>query len=322
MSTEKKPQEAEKTNLHPRNKHRKRYDFKVLKENCPDIKKFIKITKHGDESIDFFNSDAVRMLNKALLKYFYGIDNWDIPKNYLIPPIPGRADYIHHIADLLASSNNGKIPKGSKINCLDIGVGANCIYPIIGNTEYGWSFVGSDIDIVSIESANKIVNSSKALTGNIELRLQSSNKSYFNTIIHKDEFIDISICNPPFHSSLEDMQSGNIRKLNKLKHKRNRKVHLNFGGQSNELWCVGGEAAFVGDMIIESKQFAKSCLWFTTLVSKESNLKGIYASLKYVKAMEVKTIAMAQGNKSSRIVAWTFLDENQRKKWAKIKWKE
>ncbi len=322
MLPNKKQHPDQKINLHPRNKHRERYNFKQLMETCPELATFVRPNKFNDLSVDFSNPKAVKTLNKALLKHFYSIEHWDIPEGYLTPPIPGRADYIHYIADLLADSNNGEIPKGEKIRSLDIGVGANCIYPIIGNREYGWSFVGSDTDASSLASANKIVNSSKALTGNIELRLQSSTKSYFNTIIHKDEFIDISICNPPFHSSLEDMQSGNIRKLNKLKHKRNRKVHLNFGGQSNELWCVGGEAAFVGDMIIESKQFAKSCLWFTTLVSKESNLKGIYASLKYVKAMEVKTIAMAQGNKSSRIVAWTFLDENQRKKWAKIKWKE
>jgi 23S rRNA (adenine1618-N6)-methyltransferase len=75
----------------------------------------------------------------------------------LRPPIPGRADYIHYIADLLAENNGGKIPKGKQIKCLNIGVGANCIYPIIGNQEYGGSFVGADVDPVSIASANKII---------------------------------------------------------------------------------------------------------------------------------------------------------------------
>jgi 23S rRNA (adenine1618-N6)-methyltransferase len=47
-----------------------------------------------------------------------------------VPPIPGRADYIHYIADLLATTNSG-IPKETEYKDWDIGVGANCIYPII-----------------------------------------------------------------------------------------------------------------------------------------------------------------------------------------------
>ena len=59
------------------------------------------------------------MLNRALLKADYGIDFWDIPPNYLCPPIPGRVDYIHHLADLLARSNNNEIPRGPQIKALD-----------------------------------------------------------------------------------------------------------------------------------------------------------------------------------------------------------
>ena len=170
MLITKKEHPKEKSSLHPRNKHRERYDFKQLIDSCPELGQFVKLNNYKDESIDFFNPEAVKMLNKALLKHYYGIDNWDIPKNYLCPPIPGRADYIHHIADLLGSNNSefqrNKIPTGNKIKCLDIGVGANCVYPIIGNKEYGWSFVGTDIDPVSIESANKIIEMNPFLKGN------------------------------------------------------------------------------------------------------------------------------------------------------------
>ena len=159
----------EKSKLHPRNKHRERYDFKLLINSCPELAQYVRLNAYDDESIDFFNPDAVKMLNKALLKQSYGIDYWDIPQNYLCPPIPGRADYIHHIADLLANNNKGIIPKGNKIKCIDIGVGANCVYPIIGNKDYGWSFVGSDIDKVSIASANNIIDKNPYLKDNIEI---------------------------------------------------------------------------------------------------------------------------------------------------------
>jgi 23S rRNA (adenine1618-N6)-methyltransferase len=310
----KKEHPKEKSKLHPRNKHRERYEFKQLIGSCPELAPFVSRNVYDDESIDFFNPEAVKMLNKALLKYFYHIDNWDIPQNYLCPPIPGRADYIHYCADLLSECNNGKIPTGNKIKCIDIGVGANCIYPIIGNREYGWSFAGSDIDYMAIESAMKIIEANPLLKWAIELRSQHNSKDIFYGIIQKDEYFDLSVCNPPFHSSLAKAQMGTLRKLSNLKGKKITKPALNFGGQSNELWCEGGELRFVRDMIQQSKQFATSCLWFTTLISKEANLKEVYSYLKKVEAVDVRTIPMGQGNKTSRIVAWTFLSQKQQQR--------
>ncbi|RLD82508.1 MAG: 23S rRNA (adenine(1618)-N(6))-methyltransferase RlmF, partial [Bacteroidetes bacterium] len=261
MNHKKREQPKEKTSLHPRNKNRERYNFKELIDCCPELAQFVKQNIYNDESIDFANPKAVKELNKALLHYHYSISFWDVPQNYLIPPIPGRADYIHHIADLLRQNNYGKIPTGSKIKCLDIGVGANCIYPIIGNKEYGWSFIGSDIDTVSIESANKIIELNPSLKGKIECRLQNNPKDFFYGIIPKDEFIDLSICNPPFHASAEEAQSANLRKLSNLNQKKVSKANMNFGGQYNELCYEGGEERFVGNMIRQSKKFASSCFW-------------------------------------------------------------
>jgi 23S rRNA (adenine1618-N6)-methyltransferase len=320
MIQNKREHPKEKSRLHPRNKHRERYDFKQLIESCPDLAQYVTLNIYQDESIDFFNPDAVKMLNKALLKNHYGIENWDIPENYLCPPIPGRADYIHHVADLLADFNNKKIPIGNKIKCLDIGLGANCVYPIIGNKEYGWSFVGSDIDPIAIESANKIIESNASLNGTIEIRLQPNPKNIFEGIIKKDEVFDLTICNPPFHASLAEAQSGTIRKLKNLKHRKTPKPVLNFGGQNAELYCEGGEERFIGDMINQSEEFAKSCFWFSTMVSKQSHLKNIYMELEMVGAAVVKTIPMGQGNKASRIVAWTYLKKEERDNWIITRW--
>lgn len=319
MLPEKREHPKEKSRLHPRNKHRERYDFKQLIESCPELARFVKVNVYEDESIDFFNPDAVKMLNKALLKHFYNISYWGIPENYLCPPIPGRADYIHTIADLLASKNNGKIPTGETIKCLDIGVGANCVYPVIGNKEYGWSFIGSEIDPVAIESANKIIELNPGLKGKIEIRLQRNSSDIFCGILNKDEFIDLTICNPPFHASLAEARSGTLRKLSNLNKKRITKPILNFAGQNNELWCEGGEERFIRNMINQSRQFSTSCFWFSTLVSKESNLKSVYESLRKDEVFETQTMPMGQGNKTTRIVAWTFLNREQQNKWKEPK---
>ncbi len=310
----------EKSNLHPRNRHRFRYNFDLLCQSTPELNAFVSLNAFNSKSIDFSDAAAVKMLNKALLKYFYGISNWDIPLNYLCPPIPGRADYIHYMADLLSSSNNGIIPKGNLINILDIGIGANCVYPIIGNKEYGWHFIGSDIDSVAIKSSINIIAANESLKDVVECRLQKDYSAIYRNVIKADECFDFSICNPPFHSSLSEAKAGNERKRKNLGILKNTKTDFNFGGQNNELCCEGGEVAFVGKMIEQSALLPSQCFWFSTLISKKDNLPKVYNLLNKVKALDVKTINMAQGQKVSRIVAWTFLNKKQQKDWREKRW--
>lgn len=320
MASKKREHPKVKSSLHPRNKHRQRYDFKQLITSAPELAPFVRRNDYGDESINFFDPEAVKQLNTALLKHFYEIKQWDIPQGYLCPPIPGRADYLHHIADLLASQAGNNIPRGEKVRCFDIGMGANCIYPIIGHQEYGWSFIGSDIDPVAVAAAQKTVDGHEALKGKIALRLQTRPQQLFTGILQAEDIIDVSICNPPFHASLEEARAGSRRKVSNLKHRKVTKPVLNFGGQHKELWCEGGEVRFVGNMIAQSKSFANNCFWFSSLISKKANLEKIYRSLEKAKPTEVKTIEMGQGNKISRIVAWTFLTAEQREKWVELRW--
>ena len=315
--------ENSKLKLHLRNKHRARYDFETLKRANPALVTHVKLNAHGDNSIDFSNPQAVKALNQALLKQFYDVSVWDIPTQFLCPPIPGRADYLHYLADLLSEVNAGQIPHGECIRVLDIGVGANMIYPLIGHREYGWHFVGADIEAKALQNAQQIIDAN-ALSNAIALRLQRMPSAIFNGMIQKNEAFALTMCNPPFHGSLAEAQAGSQRKWQGLgksaptgkraEHKKH--AVLNFGGQSTELYCEGGEEAFVTTMIQESKQYATQCLWFTTLISKAANLPSVYRALKNVNALDVRTIEMAQGQKQSRIVAWSFLNKSQQRAWA------
>ena len=318
----KKDHPKEKTRLHPRNKHRERYDFPVLMEACPELAPFVSLNRFGDASIDFFDPTAVKMLNKALLKFYYNIENWTIPADYLCPPIPGRADYLHHIADLLCTKNFGKIPVGKDISVLDIGIGANGVYPLIGTNLYNWSFVGSDIDPIAMESVRGILKSNPHLIDSIELRFQENPSNIFRGIIQKEELFDLTICNPPFHASQQIAEAGTRRKIANLTGKKKEVPTLNFGGQHNELWCEGGEIAFVSNIARQSKEFANACFWFSTLLSKESNIKALNAILERLGATEIKVIPMGQGTKSSRIIVWTFLTTEVQKDWVKNRWRK
>lgn len=295
---------AVKSELHPRNVHKERYDFEDLCTALPDLSTHIVMSKYDEPTIDFSNADAVKCLNQALLKHHYDVNYWELPKGYLCPPIPSRADYIHNIADLLANDNGGVIPTGKNVKIMDIGVGANCIYPLLGHQIYGWQFVGSDIDAVAVDNACQVVAHNN-MRHAIIIRKQSNKTLILQGIVGEGEKYDALICNPPFHSSPQEVTSSTQRKWRGLD-KKDKSATLNFGGQNNELWCKGGERVFIEKLVNESKIFGDQIRWFSTLVSKEDHLAKVYKCLQSANATEVKTMEMGQGHKKSRIVAWRF----------------
>jgi len=301
---DKKPEKIQKT-LHPRNIHNNGYDLKNLAKVLHELNEYIIPSKTGTPTVAFANPDAVRALNKALLIADYKLEFWTIAKTNLCPPIPGRADYIHTIADILAEKL-GEIPTGKRVKILDIGTGAGIIYPVIGVTTYNWEFVCSEIDKASINNAKLIIERNKSLKQNVTIRHQENRRNILKDIILPGEYYDFVMCNPPFYKSKEEATLQNARKSKNLGTAVDGKANLNFSGQNNELWCDGGEKAFITNMIYESKHFRGQSLWFSTLVSNKENLKTFNTHLKKVGIKESRVIEMQQGNKISRILIWNF----------------
>lgn len=269
----------------------------------PDLKRFVTKSPRGDATVDFADPAAVATLNQALLKDAYGL-KWSIPNGALCPPIPGRSDYVHAIADLLSGGDDAAIPRGDAVPILDIGTGASCIYPMIGASEYGWRFVATETDREAHRWARQIVRINRNIATLIEGRWQPDAMAVFANVTAPNEMFAACMCNPPFHASAADAASVSQRKRRNLGQKTT--AALNFGGRAGELWCEGGEVGFVERMIAESVEQPELCFWFTTLVSKSEHLPQLRRALKQVQATEVRTIAMAQGQKQSRILAWTF----------------
>ncbi|MCU4674643.1 23S rRNA (adenine(1618)-N(6))-methyltransferase RlmF [Catenovulum sp. 2E275] len=302
---------ANKQTLHPRNAHHARYPIKALIESCPALAEFVKTNPKGELTIDFQRAKAVFYLNKALLSYFYKIHFWQINEGYLCPPIPGRADYIHYLADLLALTEPEQtVPTGKHVQILDIGTGANCIYPILGEAIYGWQFTASDINRAALEQAQQNIKQNNLQT---ELILQPNKQSIFNGVIGSKPYF-ATMCNPPFYTSAQQASAVNRlkqQKLNKNKLKKGQQptkltAKRNFAGQDAELWCDGGEAQFLTQMVNESVEFASQVKWFTTLVSNKNSLPQLKQRLKQLNARQLKVIEMGQGQKVSRILAWQF----------------
>lgn len=294
-----------KEKMHPRNRFRGGYDFASLVAVSPKLGAWVRANPHGDASIDYAEPAAVLALNQALLRQAYGIATWDLPPGALCPPIPGRSDYVHHLADLLARGGD-TIPRGPRLRILDVGVGASCIYPLIGASEYGWSFVGSEIDPGALAWARGLADANRRGESMIECRLQKDRSSCFRGVILQGESYDASMCNPPFHASAADAASGSDRKRRTLGLSKSSTPSRNFGGQAGELWCPGGELGFVLRMITESVEVRDQVRWFTSLVSKSAHLPRLESAAREAGALEVTTLEMGQGQKRSRVLAWTF----------------
>lgn len=330
--------------LHARNPHQGRYDMEALSQTLPELKQYLRPNPGGEETIDFADADAVFCLNQALLAHFYKVNDWQVPMGYLCPPIPGRVDYIHYAADLLTKYAKREY-KHDRVRVLDIGTGANLIYPIVGSQSYQWKFVGSEIDQTAMQAAQRTIDHNPVLNDMVELRLQPDGASVFDNIIAEGEFYHLSMCNPPFYASADEARYANEKKVNNLARHRAAKglaennpapaedevkeaaldssdpwakakkvasesraenSARNFGGQNAELWVEGGESAFIERMARESKRYADQVGWFTTLVSRQENVEPLLDVLAEVGAQKTEIVKMMQGQKISRFVAWRF----------------
>jgi len=281
--------------VHQNNIFNSRYDIPKLVSENEALAPFITKNKVGEETIDFSNKDAVFALNKAILNSYFSVQHFELPEDYLIPPIPGRLDYLLYLNDLLPKSKNTKI--------LDIGTGASCIYPLLGHAQFSWDFVATEYNETSLKFAKKNIKEN-GLEKHIELRKQYNKKHILKKVTNKEDHFAACVCNPPFFKDKNEMQKQNDRKWKQLGKKPHSKQ--NFGGVNNELWYDGGEVAFISQLITESQVRPELCKWFTTLVSSGRHLSIFLSQLEKLSA-KTRIIDMELGQKKTRILCWSFL---------------
>ena len=290
--------------MHAQNPYVDRYDLKRLVKHNPELKKHIVLNPSKEDTIDFSDSASVYELNRAMLLADFNLDRFELPMGYLIPPVPGRLEYLLHIREFLTNQFNSD--QNTKLRGLDIGSGANGIYCILGAQYFNLNMVGSECDENAVKIAKANISLTKSLKNKIEIRHQENKSFLFKNVIQTGEQFDFTVCNPPFHTSKEDAFRGSQKKLNNLGREFDKQqVALNFEGQANELWCNGGEALFIKRLIKESILFKNQVKVFSTLVSKTDSLANIDKLLKKAKASSY-VIPMDLGNKKSRIVLWWF----------------
>jgi 23S rRNA (adenine1618-N6)-methyltransferase len=143
---------------------------------------------------------------------------------------------------------------------------------------------------------------------------QREERAIFSGVIESGQRFELTMCNPPFFASEQEAEAASSRKwanLGKVAQGHQR----NFSGQQHELWCAGGELAFISQMITESQLFKQQVCWFSSLVSQQKHLGTLQKLLRSVGAQQTEVITMRQGQKVSRILAWSYLTPAQQQQW-------
>jgi 23S rRNA (adenine1618-N6)-methyltransferase len=285
----------QKTNFNDKMNKKNKYfnnppNFDYLASIYPNFSQYVYKNKFGGYSIDWRDKKALKELNKVLLDYDFGISYWDIPDGFLIPSIPSRCNYIHWLSDLLGPLNI------EKVNGLDIGTGANLIYPILGHQIYGWKFIGSDINYESLVNCQKIISTNN-LDRYIQVKLQPKEDKIFENIVNEDDKFHFCMSNPPYFSREDEIKHDN--------------PHTDFDYNEKEAYCSGGELSFINKLIKESEKYKNNFVWFSTLVGRKINLEKIEEILKEKSEIqEIKTTTFYQGKQARWGIAWKYYRED------------
>ncbi|GLU02758.1 hypothetical protein SLE2022_199960 [Rubroshorea leprosula] len=343
MPSKKRRRKEERPTIHPKNKYSENPpDFALLASLYPSFEPFVFYSRDGRPRIDWTDFNATRELTRVLLLHDHGL-NWWIPDGQLCPTVPNRSNYIHWIEDLLASDIIPK-PHGDNYNVrgFDIGTGANCIYPLLGASLLGWSFVASDMTDVALEWAERNVKSNPHISNLIEIRKvrhceeslpiqESSNDENISNESKVDvreggnetkaspsssfdvpAAADKSYRGPPILLDMvQDGETFDFCMCNPPFFENIEEAGLNpktsCGGTPGEMVCPGGEKAFIARIIEDSIALKHTFRWYSSMVGRKVNLKFLISKLREVGATIVKTTEFVQGQTCRWGLAWSFL---------------
>ena len=73
-------------------------------------------------------------------------------------------------------------------------------------------------------------------------------------------------------------------------------------------------------LLLAGPVLGASVYWFSSLIADRAHLANLKQHLQKLGAQQVRTVSMAQGQKQSRFIAWSFLDTAQREAWRRAHW--
>ena len=261
----------------------------------------------------------------------------------MIPAITNRVNYIHILEDLLTlsspplSSSGRDTPPPPPLTAdgLDIGTGANLIYPLLGAAIVGWTFVGVDITDTAIAWATRNRDNNPHLGDKIVLRQvtpgpfvshaswrtdwpkdKNHHHHHHHHHHHREKVVGISTDNHTEKGGI--LTTGAVRAGERYafcmcnppffetEDQCCANPRTNFQGTPAEMVCPGGEGSFVRRLVYDSLHLQHQIHWFSTLVGKKATLRSIRTELHRQGVPVVRTAELAQGKTSRWVLAWSF----------------
>ena len=273
-----------------------RPDFLTLIKEFPELKKYILKQNEDNEEefqFDWSNNELSLLMDKSILNYYFNIKYYDIPKGFLIPPIPSRINYINLINSIITKLINDIDIKN--IIGIDIGTGANIIYPILGYSIYKWKFICTEINKEAYNNA-KLILQKNNLENNINIIKQNNKDNIFISILNRENKYIFSMCNPPYYNYENEI---------KLEDKK-RDNEYNF----DEIYYKNGEYGFFQRYFEESICYKNNVFLYTILIGKKINAENIYDKLSsyndIIKIYNMQKILT--GNNVRYIIYWSFFN--------------
>lgn len=164
--------------------------------------------------------------------------------------------------------------------------------------------LGTDIDSKSFSYAIRNIENN-GMSSRIHTRLTTSDAALIPLEALGKDSIDFTMCNPPFYSSLEDMQASNAAKA--------APPSAICTGAEVEMICPGGDAGFVLRMVEESRELGTKVRWYTSMLGKLSSVHQIIDHLKEIGVSNWAVTLLRAGKRTKRwAVAWSFGDRRPR----------
>lgn len=280
--------------MHPRNVFITAPDYTDLAIKYSDFRRVCKLALNGKVIIDLKNEKTLRALTATLLQHYFDL-KVEFAPNSLVPTLPLRLNYILWIEDLLASLEL------SKIHGIDIGCGSSCIYALLAAKKNNWRISALEANATNIEFATENVRNNK-LDHLIQIFLQVDKSVILTDFLnaHPDEDFAFCLCNPPFFDSNE-RNTKMDRNPDKRKEPKNCQT-----GNADELYCEGGEVAFVQGIVDESQSFSDRVKIFSSMLGHKSSVATISEYLKGKGILNFTSTEFCQGNTTRWGVAWSL----------------
>lgn len=287
--------------MHRRNIFRKEPDFKKLAGEYQELKQFMTVGSRNKLKFDFKNPDALRALTCALLHRYFQ-KKITLPPDRMIPAVPQRLNYICWIEDLVKLIEV-QVPDLNVVG-IDIGTGASCIFPILScHRNPTWSFLGVETDNKSYSIA--IENVRKNFMDDRIRMVRISTEDTLNDILClSTNPVTFIMCNPPF---FEEEYGVKLEMNPNVSSGGRSKSTSNVSGKMESI-VSGGEIAFVGHMLEQSRHLKEEVVIYTSMLGKKQSLTHFKQTLSSLHEDNLSWTwaELCQGKTIRYAIAWSF----------------